>query len=302
MMLSAMNQPAGRRRLAVAALLVTLTVALSACLLTPGRFTSALDLRRDGRFTFTYTGEIRMLALTKLAQMGNKPKVFEPEPCYTDGAEKRSCTPGEIFQQRKDYEAQAKTREADKRKESEQVKALLGGIDPSDPKAAEDMAVRLRRQAGWKSVVYKGDGLFEVDFAISGRLDHDFVFPTVERLPMANAFVQLTRRNDGAVRIDAPGFSAASGGGNPMGIAMMGLAGIAASGRDGTGKNGVDGKDQPGINPFGAFDGTFTVTTDAAIIANNTDEGPQADPAGQKLTWPVTVRNAAPTALVRLGN
>lgn len=302
MTLSAMNQPATRRRIGAVALLVTLALTLGACLLTPGHFTSALDLRRDGRFTFTYTGEIRMLALTRLAQMGNKPKVFEPEPCYTDGAEKRPCTPAEIFQQRKDFDAQARTREADKRKESDQVKALLGGIDPSDPKAAEDMAVRLRRQAGWKSVVYKGDGLFDVDFAISGRLDHDFVFPTVERLPMANAFVQLTRRNDGAVRIDAPGFSAASGGGNPMGIAMMGLAGMAATARDSTGKDGTAGKDQPGANPFGTFDGTFTVTTDAAIIANNTDEGPQADPAGQKLIWPITVRNAAPTALIRLGN
>ena len=68
------------KRTIAAAALLTLGLALSACLLTPGRFTSALDLRKDGRFTFTYTGEIHEHALSKLAQMGDK-KTFEPDKC-----------------------------------------------------------------------------------------------------------------------------------------------------------------------------------------------------------------------------
>jgi hypothetical protein len=49
------------------------------------------------------------------------------------------------------------------------------------------------------------------------------------------------------------------------------------------------------------MDGQFTLRTDGAILANNTDEGPQADPAGQKLDWAVNLRTpAAPTALIRL--
>ncbi|MDE2621260.1 MAG: hypothetical protein KGL54_13965 [Sphingomonadales bacterium] len=284
-----------RRPHATAALLIVLAGALSACLLTPGRFTSALDLRRDGRFTFSYAGEIHMLALSRLAQMGSKAKVFEPETCYNDEAKERPCTAEELADQKKAFEDQRKERETKDQLEAEQMKGLLGGIDPSNPQAAEEMAARLRRQAGWKSVVYKGDGLFVVDFAITGRLDHDFVFPTIERVPLANAFVQLSRRADGTVRIDAPGYSAASGGGNPMTMALAGMASATA------GKPGSkgDGKTDP-INPFGPLEGTFVVTTDGAVLANNTDEGPQPDPAGQRLSWAVNARNGAPTALIRL--
>jgi hypothetical protein len=48
------------------------------------------------------------------------------------------------------------------------------------------------------------------------------------------------------------------------------------------------------------MDGTFTLHTDGAILANNTDEGAKPDPAG-RLDWKVDVRTAAmPTALIRL--
>ena len=47
-------------------------------------------------------------------------------------------------------------------------------------------------------------------------------------------------------------------------------------------------------------EGTFVLTTDAAILANNTDEGPHAAPTGQRLDWTVTPRASAPTALVKL--
>ena len=48
-----------------------------------------------------------------------------------------------------------------------------------------------------------------------------------------------------------------------------------------------------------AIDGTFTVTTDAAVLANNTDEGPVAGTAGEALVWQINPRTAqAPTALI----
>jgi len=163
---------------------------------------------------------------------------------------------------------------------------MLGGIDPSDPRAAEDLAARLRQQAGWRRVTYKGDGLFEVDFAISGQLDHDFAFPTIERFPMANAFVQLSVRGDGTVRMDAPGFASAMSG-EPWRQMM------AASAAE------KQGRDAPPSLPV--VDGSFTVTTDTTILANNTDQGPQADTAGQRLAWTVNARTqAAPMALLRL--
>ena len=50
------------------------------------------------------------------------------------------------------------------------------------------------------------------------------------------------------------------------------------------------------------IDGTLTLTTDGTILANNTDDGPAADPAGKRLVWKINARNpAAPMALVQLG-
>lgn len=276
------------RRLAAAAVVAGLALLVSACLLLPGKFTSSLDLRKDGRFTYTYTGEIRMLALSKLAQAGAK-KAFEPEKCYDDEMKERKCTAEELAEQKRNWEESQRAAADKAKKDAEAAKAMFGGIDPSSPQAAEELAARLRKQVGWKSVVYKGDGLYVVDFALSGRLDHDFAFPTIERFPMANAFVQLSRRTDGSVRVDAPGFGPSSGT-NPF-AAMMGMGGLSDAG---------DSKD--GAPPSPA-EGTFTLTTDGTVLANNTDEGPQPDPAGQKLTWTVNVRSAGtPTALVRLGN
>ena len=264
-------------------LLVALSLLLASCLFAPGKFTSSLDIRKNGQFTFTYTGEIHMLALSKMANDADGAKdSFSPEKCYgDDGFDERSCTSAEIAEQRRTWEEQRKQAAEKRKQDAETMKALLGGIDPSNPQAAEELAQRLRRQAGWRSVIYKGDGLFDVDFHLAGRLDHDFTFPTMERFPMTNAFVQIARRNDGTVRVDAPGFAPASGG-DPFRGMMQG-----ASAKDGATVPQVDGR--------------FTITTDGAILANNTDEGPKADPAGQKLDWAVNLRTpAAPTALVRL--
>lgn len=263
--------------------LALLSLLLASCLLVPGRFTSALDIRKDGRFSFSYTGEIHMLALSKLAE-DEAAKEFAPSPCYKqDTFDERPCTAEELAEQKRNWEQDRANSAEKRRRDAESMKALLGGIDPSNPRAAEELAQRLRRQAGWKQVTYKGDGLFDVDFAISGRLDHDFTFPTIERFPMANAFVQIAVRNDGTVRVDAPGFAPASTG-EPYRGMMRGLSG-----------------EEGGASAPAEIDGHFTIRTDGAILANNTDEGPQADPAGQKLDWAVNLRTpAAPTALIRL--
>jgi hypothetical protein len=282
------------RRLATAGLALALSVALAACFVLPGKFASTLDLRKDGRFAFTYKGEVWVMGLSKLSELGaGAAGAFEPSTCYKDDAEmtQRECTKEELDTQRADWEESQKASAEKRKKEAEEMKALLGGIDPSDPKAGEELAVRLRRQAGWKSVIYKGDGLYDVDFAIAGRIDHDFNFPTIERMAMVTPFVSLSRRNDNTVRIETPGLTM-SGGSNPM-AAMGGLAAMGAADKDG----------EKGGPKFPKIEGTFTLTTDGKILANNTDEGPQADTAGQRLSWTVDARNpAAPTALIKLGN
>lgn len=276
------------RRLAPFALVVAMAVALAACMLSPGKFSSALDLRAAGTFRFSYTGEIHVLALSKLAE-SMRPggsETFTEQPCFEEGGmAERKCTATELAEQKREWEEAQRSSAERRARDTESMKAMFGGIDPADPKAAEELAARLRGQAGWRRVVHKGDGLFEVDFAIEGRIDHDFTFPTIERFPSANPFVQILRRADGTVRIDAPGFAPAASGDPWRG--WMQAAAVS------------EGRQRAPQLP--AIDGTFTVTTDAAVLANNTDEGPQPFTGGQRLEWQVTSRSqSAPTALLRL--
>ena len=156
----------------------------------------------------------------------------------------------------------------------------------------------MRRQAGWRSVSYLGDGLFQVDFTVTSKLSHDFAFPTLEQFPMNDFFVVITRRQDGSARIEAPGYSP-QGGGNPMGALMAGMTGgLATAGSADSGKTEAK---RPGTPALPEIDGTFRIVTDGQILANNTDEGPQAGAGGQVLQWRVTNRTtAAPMALVKL--
>jgi hypothetical protein len=275
------------RRTLQGAVLVALALAVSACLLMPGKFTSDLAIRKDGTFTFSYVGEMHVLALSKMT--ADKPEPFKPSTCYAeDSGEERPCTKEETKQQKRDWDESQKSQAESRKRDAESMKAFMGGIDPSDPRAAEELTQRLRRQAGWRKVLYKGNGLFEVDFAINGKLDHDFVFPTIERFPMANSFVLIAVRQDGTVRVDASGFGPASSGDSMRGMMQMGaMSGL-----------GNDTAKQDGMP---VVDGKFTIRTDGAILANNTDLGPQPDAAGQKLEWLVNLRTpAAPTALIKL--
>lgn len=266
------------RRLIAGLAVVGLAMLAAACIFVPGKFTSQLDLRNDRSFRFTYAGEIVMVPLQK-----SKETPYEPEACHDDNYDERPCTEEELAEQRKSWaEARSKKAESD----AQAAKALLGGIDPNDPRAGEELAAKLRRQVGWSKAVYKGDGRFDVDFAIQGKLDHDFAFPTIEGFPMANAFVQLSLRQDGSVRMDAPAFGPDKGSGNAMGSMLAGLnSDSEAADKDGAAE----------------ADGTFTIVTNGEILANNTDEGPQSAPGGRVLTWAVNPRTpAAPTALIKL--
>lgn len=287
------------RRAAAAALAIATTLALSACIVSPGTFTSTLDLRRDGTFTFTYDGQIYLLALSKLAEMAHEADTpdeeFIEQPCYDDeNFEERACTEEETAEQRQNWEDRAASKKKDAEREAETMRAMLGGIDPADPDAAEELVQRLRRQEGWKRVDYKGDGLFEVQFALTSRMGHDFTFPTFERFPMSNAFVVANLRQGNVVRIDAPGF-AIQGGSNPMQGMMTGMAGVL----DAAASKGSESSD----TEMPTMEGTFRIITDGKILANNTDEGPQADPAGQVLEWTISRRTQSPpTALIELSN
>jgi hypothetical protein len=280
-------------------IVAAVVLGLAACIATPGKFTSTLDLRRDGSFAFSYEGEIYILALSQLAQMGGamgSSGTFEPEQCYAEAdMSARPCSEEELAEQRAAWDESQAERAANAEREAANMKQFMGGIDPSDPAAAEELAARLRSQHGWRRVDNKGDGLFDVSFAIDSRLTHDFVFPTFERFPLPSHFVTASRRNDGKVRIDAPGFAPQTGA-DSMGP-MGGLASLAALGAVASQEAG--GADTMPKLP--QLDGTFRIVTDGQILSNNTEEGPVAGPGGQLLEWRITPRTtAAPMALIAL--
>jgi hypothetical protein len=282
-------------RLAAASLVAAAALLLSSCFLSPGKFDATLDLRKDGRFTFTYTGEIYLLALGQLAEAARKDsetQEFTPETCHDDDLDERKCTADELAEQRQTWEETQKQRRKNAEKESEQMRSLLGGIDPADPKSAEELAARLRRQQGWRRVDYRGNGLFDVEFTLTSQLGHDFMFPSLEQFPLTDAFLFAHVRQGGQVRVEAPGFSPQSATGNPLAAMMTGFATDGAS----TSSEANDLK-------LPEMDGTFRIVTDGRILTNNTDEGPRAGPGGQVLEWRVSKRTqTAPTALVQLGS
>ena len=256
------------------------------CFLLPGKFASELTIKRDGTFAFSYQGDIHVLALSKLAQDGKDDNApFKPQPlCKDDGEVVGNCSYDTEEAQRAGWAAERSAAQAKKKQDSEMARQMLGGIDPADPRAAEELAERMRKQAGWKSVQYAGDGKYVVDFAITGRLDHDFSFPSLERVPMITPFVAIYRRTDGSVRIDAPAFSAGANGG-PMGAMVQGM-----------------GEEKAPSANLPVLEGRFTIVTDGEILANNTDDGPQAGTAAmRRMAWKISSRTATtPTALIKL--
>lgn len=266
------------------AVLLGCCTALSGCFLQPGEFDSTMTVMQDGRFSFTYDGEIVAGGIGDMAEMADKMDNDPPEPCIDDAtAEERPCTPDEIA-----------AREAEEAQQMAMMQAMMGGADLSKPETAEEFAQMLRRQRGWNSVEVSGEGVFTVSFAISSQLGHDFDFPTMEGLPAGTAFVSARLRGADRVRIEAPGF-AAMGGGNPMMAMFSGMMSGMAEASE------TEGGDEVSGTPAHPMRGTFRLVTDAPILTNNTDEGPSDEGGRQVLTWDITPDSAsAPAALLKL--
>ncbi|MEM7779800.1 MAG: hypothetical protein AAF697_05330 [Pseudomonadota bacterium] len=284
------------RKLATA-VLASLSLLLTGCFITPGKFTSELVLMDQDRFSFTYEGEIFFIGLSDLSAMGGEEE-FVSRGCYDEETyEDRECTEAELDAERAEWEAGREARAAEQAQQAEQMAALMGGVDPSNPEAAAEVAALLLRQRGWERVEDKGDGIFDVTYRIEGELSHDFMFPIIEEVPTFSPFVQIILRDDDVVRINAPGFSA-GGEANPMAAmagSMGGLGGLAAMGND----TSEGEEEMPNIPQM---EGTFTIVTTGNIRANNTDEGSvPAEGGAEKLVWEISPRtSSAPTALIDL--
>lgn len=290
-------------RMMRACLALMAPLALAGCFLAPGIFTSSLDLRRGGDFAFAYKGEIVFQSPDDFGKDGDKPAMWKdsdascsnpsPETGAEDGIvepgqasmsseNSRPCTRAEIAEQRKEWQDQQTEAATRKRKEANDF-ATMFGFNPVDDESNRKFAALLARHDGWKSVTYRGSGIFDVDYQLSGRIGHDFVFPLFPQGDFIIPFVAIRGRDQGAVLVNAPAF---------LGGGMRALAARAKA----MGASG--GKDVPGM---GRTKGVFTVTTDGEILTNNTENGPVAAPGGRRLTWEIgPASERVPEALIRV--
>jgi hypothetical protein len=267
---------------------------LGGCLWGPGKFTSDLAIRRDGSFTLDYRGEILFQLPDKAAEAIPWEDGFAR--CYPDGRterfgssvdedadeEARPCTKAEIARLKAEHDKEQAEKVASKRKENEEM-AKMFGIPGLDDESNRKFAERLMKYQGWKSVAYKGKGVFDVVFHQDGRLGQDFAFPLMPDSDMMIPFIVIRQRTDGSVQVTAPAFV----GGQGVFAARAAMQGL-------PGPKGGDG-------PVSRAEGRFTITTDAEILTNNSEDGPVASPTGKQVRWDVTSRsNRIPEMLVRL--
>ncbi len=198
----------------------------------------------------------------------------------------RDCTEKEIAEQKAEWDT-AQTAKKDREAEQKKMFAmLLGGIDPKDPKTITRFTKEVERLAAWNKVEHLGDGLFKIDYSTKGRLADDFAFPVIPRYALGEPMIHITRWDNGRVRVEAPAFHS-----DPDFSAMAMLGGTAAMGM---------AANNPTIKPI-EIKGTFTLTTDAKILANNTEEGPEDKGGMQKLTWDISPATfGPPMALLKL--
>lgn len=240
---------------------------LSACLLTPGKFDSTLDIRADRSFTFTYKGEVIATDPSDIgkglkdgssstdeesAPAGEEDAVIQNIAWTQDDQDDAEPTPDS------DFSDTSKDDEADKARKTAAIVAAL------------------RKEKGFRSVEYIDDNKYMIDYAITGTLDHAFVFPFNVDAEYVFPFIVIELRGDDRVRVKAPGYA--------NGNAKQKSSGMGGSTGD--------------VSKY--LDGRFTLTTDATLVSQNQEDGPTTVAGKQTLKWTVTpLTTEAPMAVIR---
>jgi hypothetical protein len=203
--------------------------------------------------------------------------------------EERDCTETEVAEQKKEWDEQQERKKKEKEQSKKMFAMLLGGVDPEDPKTIERFTKEVERLAAWNKVEHIGNGVFKIDYSTKGQLADDFAFPVIPRYALGNPMIHISRWDNGRVRIEAPTFH------NDPDMSMLALMGaggmMPGMGMGGKAKN---------VEPL-AVKGTFTIRTDASIMANNTEEGAAEVGGLQVLSWEIGPRTfGPPMALLKL--
>lgn len=265
---------------------------LTGCLWGPGKFASDLTLKKDGSFVLDYRGEMVLMlppdeaakpwddSMARCYADGRTVVVSGDEPSPDEPHEVRPCTPAEIAELKADYEKEESERVAAKRKQNEEMARAFGlpGLDDESNRA---FAEKLNKYAGWRSVSYRGNGVYDVDYRFEGRATQDFLFPALPDNEFVIPFIAIRRRADGSVLVTAPALTGGSG-------ALAERAGAAAaSAAQGT--------------PASRAEGRFTIVTDGEILTNNSEDGAAPHPSGRQLRWEIgPASRKVPEALIRL--
>lgn len=245
-------------RLKAVAFALAAPLVLASCLFVPGKFESALTIHADRSFTFAYTGEVMAVDLQsfmgKAMQMGmadaakkdKKDKTPEKAPDFT-------LTPEE------------------KAKQDETFRKL---------------AIEVAKEAGYRSVEYRGNGMFWIDYRISGTLDHGFVFPYNLDNQMIMPWIAVELRGKDLIRVKAPGYVRMSGGSGMSGMGDMSALAMMPGGMG---------------EAFTRLQGTFTLTTDAELVSQNNEEGAVTTGKDKTITWKTDTKTSdAPMASIRV--
>lgn len=228
---------------------VMIPLVLAACLFVPGKFTSVMTIHADRSFTYSYKGEVLAVDVAGLMgkAMGGFAAAFANTSESADGAPGNDAMPS--------------------LEDTPEEKA-------EKDKKYRDVAAKLVKEAGYSVVEYRGEGKFYVEYAISGVLTHNFVFPYNQDTGLVFPFVAVELRGKDQVRVKAPGFAKQQDEAGGMGASEEATAHL---------------------------DGTFTLITDAEIVSQNQEEGAKADGASKTVTWKVTPTSEdAPMAVLRV--
>ncbi|SNS56597.1 hypothetical protein SAMN06295912_10956 [Sphingomonas laterariae] len=221
---------------------------LAGCLLQPGKFSSGLTVKADRSYSFAYKGEVYALDPSEMMESSL-------------GSIGSDTDEGELTDEQKAEKAAEKAQKAKEKAETEVKRKAV--------------AEALMKETGYRSVVYLGNGKYLIDYEISGKLDHSFVYPFNSDAEIVLPFIAVELRKDGSVRVSAPAFA-------------------------GSTDQRASAPGMPSRNDV--LDGSFTLTTDAEIVMHNEESGVQPGAGGMKtLTWRVTpLTKDAPKASLRL--
>lgn len=238
------------------ALALLAPLVLVGCAFSPGKFTSSLTILADRSFTFSYQGEVIAVDIAgEMAKgMGDAFKDSEKDE-KKKGVSETALLSATSWQE--DETSEAGDSAADKARKDAKMKAI---------------GEALTKEAGYRSVSYKGDGVFVVDYQISGKLTHGFLWPFNVDAEVIFPFVVVELRGKDVVRVKAPAF----------------------------GENESSAQDK-GIDSKSKLDGIFTLVTDGEIVSQNNEDGATSAGGRKSVTWKATpLSKDAPMAVVRV--